>query len=210
MAKLIAGINGPIVGKVGTVIGSSYKGTPYIKARPGKKPARRTPDEANNQSNFSKLHFWLQPILRFVREGFKGYAEKVEGFNAAKSYNLKHAFIGDRSNKALDASLVLVSYGDLPLPSYASVEKSGDFTLKITWDPSGENYDSGQDQVLLLAYDEVSRQYRSALFGQFRRTGTDTLELPNTSGYNYHVYLAFVSHDRSRRSKSVYLGVVEV
>lgn len=210
MAKLIAGINGPILGKVGTVIGSSYKGTPYIKARHRKKPARRTPDEAHNQSNFSKLHFWLQPILRFVKEGFKGYAEKVEGFNAAKSYNLKHAFIGERSNKTLDASLVLVSYGDLPLPLYASVEKSNDFTLKFTWDPSAENYDSAQDQVMVLAYDEISRQHRSALFGQFRRIGSDTLELPTTKGCNYHVYLAFVSHDREKRSKSVYLGLVGV
>jgi hypothetical protein len=96
------------------------------------------------------------------------------------------------------------------LPSNASVEKFGDFTLKFIWDPSGENYEAGQDQVMLLAYDAISRQYRSTLFGQFRRMGSDILELPTTPDCNYHVYLAFVSHDRAKRSKSVYMGLVGV
>jgi hypothetical protein len=210
MAKLITGINGPIEGKVGTVIGSSFRGVPYIKAAPGKKPAKRTPDEALNQSSFSSLHYWLQPIIPFLREGFRDYSETVFGFNAAKSFNLKHAFKGDRSNKALDPSLVQVSDGDLPLPSYASVEKSGNYTLQFTWDASTESFDAKRDQVMMLAYDDVKKIYRWVLLGQFRSAGTDTLELEATTGCNYHVYMAFVAHDRSRRSKSVYLGRVEV
>lgn len=210
MAKLSTGINGPIEGKVGTVIGSSWRGIPYIKAAHRKKPERRTPDEALTQSSFSRLHFWLQPILPFLREGFKDYSETVFGFTAAKGYNLKYAFKGDRTNKELDPSLIQVSDGELPLPSYASVEKSGDFSLKFSWDPFSESFDARRDQVMLLAYDDVKKKYRWILLGQFRSAGMDTLELEETPGCNYHVYLAFIAHDRSKRSKSVYLGRVEV
>ena len=210
MAKLTAGINGPIAGKVGTVIGSSFRGVPYIKAAHRKKPVKRTPDEALNQSSFSKLHFWLLPILPFLREGFRDYSETVFGFNAAKSFNLRNAFKGDRSNKELDPSLIQVSEGDLPLPSYASVEKSGDFTLQFTWDPFSETFDARRDQAMLLAYDNVKKKFRWILLGQFRSAGADTLELEETTGCNYHVYMAFIAHDRSKRSKSVYLGRVGV
>src|SRR5690242_17863304 len=210
MAKLTTGINGPIEGKVGTVIGSSFRGVPYIKAAHRKKPVTRTQEEAHNQSSFSKLHFWLQPLIPFLREGFRDYSETVFGFNAAKAINLKHAFKGDKTNKELDPSLIQVSDGDLPLPSYAYVEKSGNFTLQFTWDPSTESFDAKRDQVMLLAYDDVSKKYRWVLMGQFRSAGADTLELEATPGCNYHVYMAFVAHDRSRRSKSVYLGRVGV
>ena len=38
----------------------------------------------------------------------------------------------------------------------------------------------------------------------------EMLELEATAGCNYHVYMAFIAHDRSKRSKSVYLGRVGV
>jgi len=136
MGKLINGVYGPIHGKVGPVVGSSWKGEYYIKSGPRKRNKKRGSAEKHNQDNFSSLHYWLQPVIEFLRAGFKGYTPKVEGFNAAKSYALKHAFVGDAGKKILDPALVLVSHGNLPLPSHCSVEKSGDSEQQFTWDTS--------------------------------------------------------------------------
>ena len=208
MGRLVNGIHGPIHGKVGTVIGSSWKGEYYIKGRSRKRTKKRGADERRNQSYFASVHYWLQPVIDFLRAGFKGYAPRVEGFNAAKSYALKHAFASDTANKSLDPALVQVSYGDLPLPSDASVAKLNDCTLQFTWDTGVPVGATEYDQAMLLAYDNINRQQSMKLTGQFRSTGTDTLTLLDKTGLTYHIYIAFTAHDRSRQSHSVYLGTI--
>ena len=211
MGKLVNGIHGSIQGKIGPLVGSSWKGIYYIKSRPSKRSKKRRPGEKINQSNFANVHYWLQPVIDFLRAGFKGYSPRMEGFNAAKSYALKHACAaGDDGNKFLDPALVQVSYGDLPLPSHISVVKSGDFELQFTWDDKVSDGANPYDQAMLLAYDNNNRVENMKLTGQFRNTGADSLMLPQKAGLTYHVYIAFTAHDRSRQSHSVYLGTTNV
>jgi hypothetical protein len=40
MGRLVNGINGAIEGKVGTVVGATWKGIPYIRARPKRRRGR--------------------------------------------------------------------------------------------------------------------------------------------------------------------------
>src|SRR4051812_43503132 len=99
MGRLINGINGHIQGKVGAVIGSSWKGIPYVKGPYKPRTKKISKDEKNNRSKFAKAHYWLKPLVEFVRIGFKGYTPLVEGFIAAKSYLLKNAFEGTGADK---------------------------------------------------------------------------------------------------------------
>src|SRR6185369_13168731 len=94
MARLISGINGPFVGKVGSVVGSSWNGIPYMKKKYAKRTKNITVEEKQNRSKFAMAHFWLQPLLEFVREGFKDFSPRSRGFNAAKAHLLKNAFEG--------------------------------------------------------------------------------------------------------------------
>jgi len=61
---------------------------------------------------------------------------------------------------------------------------------------------------MLLAYDCETGQWNMQLPGQFRSSGADELKLPPVKKQNYHVYIGFIAHDRSRQSNSVYLGEV--
>jgi hypothetical protein len=209
MGKLINGIYGPIQGKVGPIVGSSWKGISYIKAKPKFRTKRRGIDEKKNHNKFAAAHYWLQPIINFLREGFKGYSPTVEGFNAAKSYNLKNAFINEGDVTVIEPSLVRVSSVDLPLPGNININKADDFLLEFNWDTSLQSHTNRQDQVMLLAYDPVNKTNEMILTGQFRITGSDTLQLEKKKGLSYHIYLAFTAHDRSRQSMSVYLGKID-
>jgi uncharacterized protein DUF6266 len=82
----------------------------------------------------SHAHYWLQPLLDFVRVGFHGYSPSAEGFNATKLFCLKNAFIGEAGKQRIDPSLVQVSYGDLSLPSNIKMKRSGDYLIQFTWD----------------------------------------------------------------------------
>ena len=203
MAKLNSGINGPFRGKVGTVVGVEWKGGYYVRSTPAKRTSKRKVDEKANQSRFSMVHQWLQPLLDFVRVGFKGYSEKSEGFNAAKSYVLRNAIKNEKGVFSIDPSLVQLSYGKLPLPSHISVTPQPDKTLLFEWDPSNNGGDRF-DQLMFVLYNKKTKQALCHTTGQFRHEGKQII---NFSGKGCHIYVAFNAHDRESQSHSVYLGL---
>jgi len=208
MATYTNGINGTFKGKVGTVIGSSWKGIPYIKSIPDKRTIPAHEKEQLNRNKFAMAHWWLKPVKDFVRAGFKGYSERVEGFIAAKSWLLKNAFEGAGEQMVINPALVKVSYGDLHLPTNITAHKTAADQLQITWDVSALKNDK-YDQAMILAYDIEHSVAVHNTTGQFRHVGSDTLYIPPTiSEMTYHIYIAFVTADRSRQSDSMYLGTI--
>jgi hypothetical protein len=206
MARLIAGVNGPISGKLGTAVAATWKGRPYLRSLPTRN-LKTKPAESPAKTKFKTLHNWLQPLLDYVREGFRGYSETVEGYNAAKSYNLRNAFVLEKEKWVLDPSLLLVSHGDLELPENIGCYIDGK-QLHFRWDENPSINNDQFDQAMLLAYDPDTRLVELNTTGEFRKTGKAVLKVFNKG--NYHVYIAFRSHDRSRQSNSQYLGVVTV
>jgi hypothetical protein len=209
MATYTEGLFGNIKGRIGNVIGSSWKGKPYLKGSYDKrtKPARKK--EQLNRDKFGKAHRWLQPVTEFVRAGFKGYTPTVEGFLAAKSYLLRNAFEGEGDEMRINPALMKVSYGELPLPANISAVKAAPDQLQISWEASGQYTPEAADQVMILAYDIDNGVATYNITGQFRYLGTDTLYIPPaTLEMTWHIYVAFVAADRSRQSTSVYLGTI--
>ena len=205
MGRLINGINGQIIGKVGTVSGSSRNGIPYIKGPYKSRTLKVSERELANRKKFAAAQAWLAPLLDFVREGFKGYSQRSQGFVAAKSWLLKNAFVNDSSGLHIDPALVKVSSGDLPLPKDLAVSLTEAGNLKFSWTIAndGSKY---YDQIMMLAYDVKTGYAAFNLTGQFRGTESDTLSLDQSKGKNFFVYAAFNAADRSRQSDSLYLG----
>lgn len=215
MAKYSNGINGAFTGKVGNVVGTTWKGIPVLRAAPLKRSSKAKGNEKQNQTKFSQAHHFLQPMLTIVREGFKGYTERVEGFNAAKSYLLNNAFEGEESNMKINPALVRVSFGDLPLPSGITAglaaEQPGkiDVSIEFSWDTDTlSNGASRRDQVMVAAYNVQEGRAYTNIFGEFRSSGSHILNV--RKGHTYLLYLAFSANDRSRQSDSVYLGEITV
>lgn len=153
-------------------------------------------------------HAWLQPVTKFVREGFRGYSETVEGFIAAKSYLLKNAFEGEAPGFTINPALMKVSYGELPLPVNIQFTQIARNEIRFTWDTDNMETDNRYDQVMLLAYDIEGGYAFTRLTGQLRVNGSDTITFQAGLDRTYHLYIAFVSADRSTRSNSLYLGPV--
>jgi hypothetical protein len=210
MARLKSGIIGPISGKVGTVIGSTWKGQPYLKAAHKPRTKRISQKELANRRKFAMAQEWLRPLTKFVREGFKGYTETVEGFVAAKSWLLKNSFEGEGADLRINPALVKLSHGDLPLSADIIASVNDDMYLQFTWDPSRVEGGSPMDQVMLMAYNIKRGFGYRVLYGQFRSAGSDGFSLGPAKGETFHLYLAFMAEDRSRQSDSVYLGAISL
>ena len=210
MGKLINGIYGSFEGKVGPVVGSSWKGIPYIKAAYKNRTKNVSAKELANRSKFAMAQAWLSPLLPFVREGYKGYSETVEGYSAAKSYLLKNCFKGVAPDINIDPSLMKVSYGELPLSANIKAKQGKNGSVQFSWNKAAVKGTGGQDQAMLLAYDVDNKMAYYNLTGQFRNTGADVLLIDTTPGRSYQVYLAFIAADRTGQSDSVYLGELKV
>ncbi|HEY4147669.1 MAG TPA: DUF6266 family protein [Chitinophagaceae bacterium] len=208
MGKLINGINGPIVGKVGKVHGSSRNGVSYVKGPYKDRTEKITAKEAGNRVRFAQAQSWLKPLLAFVREGFRDPEKKGVGFIEAKSYLMKNALQGVAPDISIDPALMLVSRGTLPLSNDITAEKPGIDTLQFTWDTAAVEGGSLYDQVMLLAYDIEHGVAAYNMTGQFRSTGADTLKIFGEKGSTWHLYLAFSAADRKSQSNSVYFGAI--
>ena len=207
MARLTSGINGHFIGKVGTVVGATWNGIPYMKSAPVKRGRKAGSREKQNRNKFAMAHYWLQPLLGFVREGFKNFSQRSYGFNAAKSHVLRNAFEGVQPGISINPALVQLSTGDLPLARNITAERAAAGRILFTWDkdytPGGDDY----DQVMVLAYNIEDYNTFYTITGQFRNTGAHTLTVK--PGRTYHLWLAFTAADRTRQSDSVYLGSIK-
>ena len=87
MARLKNGINGPLSGKVGSVVGCSWKGVNYVRGLP-RINKKRTEAQKANQSRFAYVNAWLAPFKPFTSVGLLNYSDRMTWYNAA--YNLNH------------------------------------------------------------------------------------------------------------------------
>jgi hypothetical protein len=113
MGTIKKGILGGFSGKVGTVVGASWKGIAYMRSLPLKVRNPRTEPQRMQRSKFSLSLSLLQPMTAFLRTGWKLYAHKQSPFNAAMSYTIANAVTGIYPDYDIDPSKVLVSRGAL-------------------------------------------------------------------------------------------------
>ena len=210
MARIKQGVNGPYTGSVGSTIGSSWNGVPYIKSKHRKRTKPLSEKEQLTRLHFKLVHAWLKPLLDFVRVGYRGYSPTNYGFNAAKSVLRKTALVDDGFDSWIDPTLAQLSHGSLGNSEGLSMHLNEARQLVFSWDTSLSSEMSARDQVMLLAYDPVSGQRNYTISGEFRKTGGDMLDLSGFPSGSYHIYAAFVAEDRSRQSDSIYLGAVEI
>ena len=208
MARFSNGILGGLTGTIGPVIGSSINGVPYLKSRYAKRKVTNHPMEIANRRKFAAAHAFLYPLLDVVREGFR-VDGKSRGFVTAKSWLLKNAFEGDWDNFQINPALVKLSIGDLPLPSNITVKTPDPFIFEFSWDPLPVKDPNAKDQAVLIAYSIDKAHVESNMLGAFRSSGKDFLQIELKEAATYHLYIWFVSADRSRRSESLYLGSLD-
>lgn len=208
MAVLKGGANGGFSGKVGAMIGYTLNGQEVIRGLPKKRSKKISSLEQSNRNAFALTQHWLQPLLPFVRIGFKNYAPTFQGFVAAKSYNSKYALKQQEDGSTfVDPALALLSYGSLVLPQTMQMEQQGS-EIAVTWSLEGDY--QGIDLVMLMAYVPQTKHTSYDMAAAKRHQGQATLAMPyNPQGYAVHVYIAFVAFDHAQQSMSHYLGKIE-
>lgn len=220
MAKLNKGILGPIIGKLANVVGYIRLGAPVLRMAPVTRKKKKTRTEAQQAVNlrFKIVKSFIAKVNTFISVGFKlevaGTTKIAE--NAAVSYNIKNAVVGEYPDLALDYAKVMISKGRLPAPSNPRVELQGNF-IKFKWDVDADwAYKLKRDQVMMLAYLPANERTYYSLSSARRSVGEDLLEIRTMAVARgsakrddvIETYMAFISDDRQSISDSVYAGKI--
>lgn len=208
MGKIAQGILGGLSGKVGNIIGGSWKGIDYIRIKPSSVANPRTEGQVNQRNKFSATIEFLQPNKEFINVGYKNYAVKKSAFNAAMSEVINNAITGVAPDFSVDYSEALLSKGDLVgafNPTF-DLLTSGEVTFSWTNNTGGKNA-KATDKAMLLVYNPSKKESTYILSNATRSTGTEIVDIPNIfSGDTVELFMAFISEDGKTLSNSSYLG----
>ncbi|MCL2728360.1 MAG: DUF6266 family protein [Bacteroidales bacterium] len=213
MGKIRKGILGGFSGKVGTVVGASWRGIAYMRSLPLKVRNPRTQPQLEQRSKFALTLDFLKPITGLLRIGWKLYSHKQSPFNAAISYTIANAITGSYPSYAINPSKVMISRGALsPAVDAAATAASSGGSIYFDWvDNSGSSTAKVTDKALVAVINPTKSE---AVFDTAGATRTDASQSVNTPanwvGDTVHAYMGFISEDGKDVANSVYLGTVTV
>ena|ERR1700712_2332890 len=211
MATIKKGILGPFSGKIGNVVGSSWKGLDVIRTIPKKKKYRFSKLQILQQANFILMTRFLRPLTDLLNITYGYSAVNMSGYNKAFSMNIHH-IAGTYPSLKVNYSAIMLSYGRLVNGYEVTGSSVNKGKLLIDWSRKlvFNNQASETDQLYLAAYNEDKDFWYWDFAVAKRLDGTIELDLSHYSGLQMHVYLGFISENGKNCSNSLYLGSVKI
>ncbi len=204
------GILGAFYGKVGTVVGSTWRGKDVMRSLPRKSKREATLLQKMQRDKFTLVSNFLLPISTIPGRyfGVKGGLKTQK--NQAMSYLMKQAVLHNGTEASWDFPKILLTRGDLLGLSTLTAAAGTNQEVTVNWvDNSGQGNALVTDSVLAVAYEETSGLIWSAEAIATRETETVTLPLPTYwSGLDVHVWIAVVAEDGKKYATSQYLSTI--
>ena len=211
MGKFYNGINGPFTGRVGTAVGTRWKGIPVLRSRPQKRTGGFSEAELRQQAKFRIMSKFLKTATPFLELTFRQAAVQMSGFNKAFSYNVKNAITGEYPDLKIDFPMVMVGRGDLPNVVSPLVRALPESKLEFSWtDNSGTGKALATDKVVVAAFCEVLDHWIYDYSGSGRSTGTYVLDVSAFSGKAVQTWLGFISANGKFVANTLFTGAVNV
>lgn len=150
MATIKRGILGGFSGKVGSIVGTSWKGIAVMKAMPLSVANPQTPSQVANRVRNSKVLEFAQAVgTPFIRTFWNRNAKNMSGFNMFMSVN---AMAYDAQADAIQPSDVVLAQGSIkPVTGMVAAFNAGE-TLELSWDAYGNDPTQSVTDVLQVVY----------------------------------------------------------
>ena len=210
MGQISKGILGGITGKVGTVVGASWRGIEYIRSMPSKRRSANTEKQQMQQLKFALVTAFLQSVKNVLELGYKNQAFRMTPLNSALSYHLKNAVTGQYPDFTIVYPQVQISRGNLPNATSPLAAAGAAGTISFNWtDNTGLGKAKAGDKAILVAYCEALG-HAVYLIDPPRSAGSASLAVPAFSGKVVQTWISFVTADEKDIATSVFTGEVNV
>lgn len=209
MARLPQGILGGVLGKVGNVVGSSWKGIPILKSRPLSVANPRTTKQVAQRTKMTNVVAFAQPILSSIIKPLNDrFAQQASGYNDFVSRNI-HLFENVQPTPPADLK---ISVGKMVAVTPTSIDEGAGATDVVVTYPSSlsDAFASADDLVYIVGQNTTTGEIVSSS-GLFSRS-QGSAELSFSENLNpaeeIAVWLAFRRVDGTIVSNTGYLKAV--
>lgn len=210
MGKIKTGILSAVSGKVGPVVGATFRGQAILRAAPGKRKGQPTEKQLDQQARFKAAANFLRPLRNVIELGFTDLGREITARNAAQSLTLDGAITGVYPDYTVDPSNVYIAIGPLENVDNPQAAGAAGGIINFTWlDNSGQSVGmDANDRALLVAYNVTTRRCTFISGSAMRNAGAASLVAPHFAGQTVHTWIAFMSETGKRASDSIYTGAV--
>ena len=209
MGAYSKGANGTFSGKVGSVIGSSWRSIDYIRSLPKKSSKEATKDQVAQRTKFAMAPVYLRPIKDILNIGFGDKnLNKTTGYNAAVKIFLTQAIQGDYPDFSVDFSKIVMSKGSLSVFHSLGFTLTGN-DLVLTWQSILNRYNAfTDDSLMVIVFNETKMMY--LIYEDMTRIDlTYTINMgADFSGDVMHIWAFAIKREGEIVSNSQYLGTV--
>lgn len=206
------GILGPFSGKVGTVVGASWRGKDVMRSLP--KKTDRTPTEVQmlQRLKFTTVSEFLTPISNVISLYFGSGSGELTRRNQAMSYHMKEAVNYADPIFEMVYNKVQISKGDLLGVQNPTVAASGANEIEFNWvDNAGQGSAKATDKLVVVVYAPAENLYFYSLNAATRSAQAAVLTLPTFfNGLEVQSWITFAAADDKAYATSVYMGAVTV
>ena len=211
MAKYDEGYMGPFNGKLGSAVGTTWKGKNILRAR-GRRHRTGTPSpkQQAQMARFAFVGKFIKSMTNLFKVTFKDYANGETEHNYVFRYTTTSVLTGTNPNFGLNYSRALVAQGSLPNAVNPAATNGGPGEIRWNWtDNSGNGLAKTEDKAILVAYCEELNQCEFKLPGSMRQATGDSLQVLAFSGKQVQTWISFIDEDGNVAS-SIYTGAVNV
>lgn len=209
MGVLKNGILGPVQGKVAHLVGYDLNGQAVLRSI-GANTKPLSEKQMNNNEQMAVIMGFFERMDTLLKTGFtpKASGTTLNYHNVAIKLNKPHALKGFYPNVEVDFAKIVISAGDLPQPvSPTMMLENGQ--IDFTWGTTDLKWPENTDRVMLLAYSPELKDHEFVYSGAMRHEGKESLKIPaQMESTLMHVYISFVSDDRTKASDSLYMGTI--
>lgn len=197
------------------MVGSSWKGLDVMKIRPASVANPNTIRQREQRSRFGLMVRFLNAQRRLVKIGFRPYAVHMTSVNAAMSYNLAIAIIGDYSNYSINYNKMMLSKGVLPMMTQPVLSYVDPLIVSISWtDNSSSEGAHATDKLHVSLYHTETNKSLGFIACAMRGDAQCTLPIPaEWVSKNVEVFTFFLTgsgvgsvDETTQLSDTVYAG----
>lgn len=207
--------NGPLggfSGKLGPVVGTTWRGKDVLRSAPEKPSKPATEAQLLQRQKFKAVLAFLNPITSLLAETFRTQPKDRNGFELAKSYHLKEAMQLTETGWEIHYPKVLISSGDVRSMTNPNIQVEADETLRLQWtDDSGQAMANATDKLLVVLYLPTLNQFEIFKDVATRQDGSAIITY--TSYYislEAQCWATFGTANGAKYAVSTYLGSVQL
>lgn len=158
MGKIYQGILGKVSGKVGSVVGSSWKGIPTVRIYNETVANPRTAAQVENRGHFATVTAIGSSLLASIVKPFwDRFALKQSGYNAFVNANMRGLDF-----ESIPTTIVL-SKGNLAMPTISPSFVQDAEDIKVTWNPNErQRYDLSTDKLWAVLMNKDTGEFIGA------------------------------------------------